>query len=357
MTEHAFLPPSSAGVWRVCAMWPAMNKAYPETEPSESAAEGTAAHEVLFGDVTDRASNGVLVTEEMHQGARQARAYLDAQGGQDDWITESTIKAAAVHELNWGTPDAVAKEPGTLHIADYKFGYGVVDPSDWWQGINYAALVLVQDPEYLPAQVKFHIMQPRAYHADGPMRSHTLPIAEVVRRIVQLRLAAWEAVHEPKAVTGAHCEHCPGRGYCEALRLDAMRSADVSMAVTPHELPPEALGIEALIVERAIERLEARRSGLQVQVMDAMSRGAQVPGWIAASTPGRERWTRSEAEMLAIGTLLDVPISKQVLLTPKQARDEGLPPSVAAKFSERGPSKIKAVIDDGSLIRKVFGDY
>jgi len=44
MSDHAFLPPSSAHRWVHCPLSASLEAAYPEREQSPSAIEGSAAH-------------------------------------------------------------------------------------------------------------------------------------------------------------------------------------------------------------------------------------------------------------------------------------------------------------------------
>src|SRR5947199_221161 len=113
---HAYLPPSGAPHWRFCAMWAAMNEAFPQGD-TEDAATGTAAHwvfEQMFYarpvDLTSVAANGVPVTQEMLDGAalyvRVVDADLAALGLDRRYLViERPVAMPTVHAQNWGTPD------------------------------------------------------------------------------------------------------------------------------------------------------------------------------------------------------------------------------------------------------------
>jgi len=366
MSEHAYLPPSGAHAWVHCAVWPKMSQRFPEADSPESA-EGTAAHWVCVEARAGRepapgtrAPNGVAVTNEMLEGAdvwMRATGPADAQ----DHTEQRVGHAPGV--LNWGTPDLWRLSPGWLDVWDYKFGHEHVEVFENWQLTNYAELIRdelgingVADQQL---QVRLHVVQPRSYHRDGPVRTWTVgPLSNLRAAFNILNSAAARAVQpEPVAAVGTHCKHCPGRHACQALHRNALAAVDYAGHATPIELPPEALGHELRALDRAAALLDARRTGLQAQAMAVIKQGQRVPFYAVEPGQSRERWTRPPAEVLAVAEAMEVKgIGRTELVTPAQARELGLDPSLVAAFSERPPGAVRLVADDGSKARRAFSN-
>lgn len=347
-TTHAFLPPSGADAWVHCALWPTMNARYPsgDTDASE---EGTAAHWVVaertWGVVHqagDRAPNGFVVTKEMLDGAdlwlRAVRPVL----GQELHV-EETLPPSKYAPDNWGTPDlwTWSEASRTLDVYDYKFGHGYV-PATTWQLVNYAGLVLATMETDLDVTVRLHIVQPRCYDAE-PHRTHATRASHLRAQVNRLTNAAAEAHHpEPKACTGSHCKHCPGRHACSALQRDGFASMDEAFRTTPQELPPGALAVEMQLVERALERLQARVTGLREQCL-SLAREARLPGWSIERGRGTKKWKGDPDHVVAMGEAFGITLSKKVVaVTPGQAIAAGLPAEIvdAISTTTAGPEKL-----------------
>lgn len=376
--QHAFLPPSGANAWVVCALWPTMNFRFPELEEGVEAAEGTAAHwvveELLYHRpvaVDQVAGNGVPVTLQMLEGAdvyveEVGRAYASLRSV-THYAVEQTVAIPAVHANNWGTPDAwiFGHNPTTgrarLIIVDYKFGHGFVEVFENWQLVDYASGILDHlgvdggGDQYI--DVEFVVVQPRSYHKGGPVRRWTTRASEL-RPLVNKLAGAAEAAHmpHPKARPDpAACKHCPGRHACEALQREAYHAADVAGMSTPLEMPLDAMALELRLLERAQKLLEARASGLSEQLEHALAGGASTPYY--ALLPGESKlvWSKPAAEVLALGQLAGVDLARpREPVTPTQAK-RLLDPALLAAYAERTRPALKLSPVDTAGARKVFG--
>ena len=384
MGAHAFLPPSSAAIWLHCAAAPSMWQKYPEPEDSPSAAEGTAAHWVfaalmapehdvgIFPRVGSIAPNGVVVTQEMVEGAalfievvEEARAIP----GLLDTCTqiEQRVSISNVHVENWGTPDAwiFGHNPTTgrarLVVADYKFGHGYVEVFENPQLLDYAAGILYDELKIDGAgdrqiDIEFVIVQPRSYHRDGPVRRWVVPADQCRAHFNSLRMAA-EAATKPNPLASpgaARCKHCSARHACPALQAEAYASADKARDSLPLDLPTAALALEASILQEALGLLAARVSGLEEQIEYALRAGQAVPGWCLASEPGRTKWAREIGEIIALGQLCGADLSVPAVVTPTQAR-KLIDPAIVAAYSVSGAGALKLKQTNNSQARRVFG--
>lgn len=357
---HAFLPPSGAGAWVKCPLWPTMNAAYPRP-PSPESEEGEAAHWVLTQEqprVGDVAPNGAVVSDEMLIGAEM---WHDALGPREfPCHVEETLPATEViHPDCWGTPDLWAVCEGTLQVADYKYGHGIVPAVENWQLLTYAALAL--HSQDMPAvgvdRIVLTIVQPRGYGAKGgPVRHWEVDVLDMPEYIRTLHDAAALATGDnPPARPGPHCGYCPGRHACSALQEAGGYIADYSGRGYRSDLTAAQLGYELRALDAAADLLDARRTGLQEQAVAMIRRGEPVPHYRLDSTAGREEWTRPIDEVLALGEALGVPLSKPAApITPAQARKAGLDKDLVAAFSQRKPGATKLVADDGAEARQAF---
>lgn len=360
MTTHAPFAPSGLATIVACPGAFKMRKLYPEDEDSPSAMEGTAAHwvasEMLLGRTHaagELAPNGVAVTEEMLDGAEM---YADALAPYLDGAKiETPVSCASIHADCYGTPDFSRLRENTLIVADYKFGHRHVEVFENWQLLAYAAGEMFYWHGEGELEIIFLIIQPRSYHRDGPVREWRMPASELPAYVERLR-AACIAAEQPDApcVPSIHCQDCSASHACPALQNAAYSALDIAGQSAPLELTPEATGLELRIIEWAIERLKARQSGLSEQAQAMLRSGTSVPGYALEAGTGREKWAKSVEEVIALGGMMGVNVSKPGVITPKQAIKAGLPAEIVRAYSETPVGEVKLVRSNEKQLRKVF---
>lgn len=371
---HSILPPSGAAAWQACPMWVTMNGRYPQDDTPASL-EGTAAHwvfaEMLAGVVVTegmQAPNGVYVTEEMIDGGELVCDTVRARIPADEALhVEEQVAIKRIHAQCFGTPDIWAHltTAGVLEVIDYKFGHRFVDEYENWQGIAYIAGIV----DLLAAQlnvgeglldqhltVNFTVIQPRCYYKGSPVRTWKVNAADIRAHINLLIAAAGRALSaDPVATTNAECSNCPGRHACPALQKAAYGDAETSVQSTPVELPPAAASLELRMLERALERLQARVDGMREAVTTYIRQGHATPWHRAEQGFGRQAWTVPVDQVLAMGTLMGIDLSKQGVKTPKQALKLGIDESVIMGYSLTPLGSVKLVSDNPADARRVFG--
>jgi hypothetical protein len=139
------------------------------------------------------------------------------------------------------------------------------------------------------------------------------------------------------------------------LQRSTLAALDEAGRPTPMALPPPALGLELRLINRAIERLKARESGLKEEALNKIRTGTSVPGFMTEAGKGRETWKVPLAEVKALGELMGVAVTKESPLTPKQAIKAGLTKELVESFSFTPTGELKLVEDDGSFLRRTFG--
>lgn len=363
---HSFLPPSGASAWSKCALWPTMNARFPQDDSPESI-EGTAAHWVADEFLAQRypaemspAPNGTLVTGEMLEGAELRTEVIETRMGGKKLHVEELVKIGAIREECFGTPDVWAFnfDTAVLSIIDYKFGHKFVDEFFNPQGLLYAfgiidSLNLPGDPKHVT--VSFTIVQPRCYMRGEPVRTHRYTLAEAYPYLDDLKRAALAAHHaRPQATTGDHCQYCPGRHACPALQEVAYSAAEVSNDRQPHDLSPRAAALELRMLERALERLEARVDGLRELTLANLKAGVAIPYYHIGEGRGRQQWNIPIEQVVTIGQMLGKDLSKPGVVTPTQAKKLGVDESLIAAYSFIPTGNLKLVADNPSDARRVF---
>lgn len=385
--SHSMIPPSSAGIWGKpggCTGWVIMAQTYPEPVENCAAKEGTASHEIaermnqanakarvgyptkdeVVGSIT---SNGVVFTEEMYDAAEMfaddvamVMRETSVFGGPHLGI-ERRIEAKRIHELSFGTADAFlyARNQGRIYIWDYKFGFEVVEAYENWQSINYLAGIIeeleINGHVEQHTTVHVRIVQPRAFHRDGPIREWVVKASDLRAHFNILQANAHKALGpDAEYKTGSHCKHCPGRHACPAALKAGLGLYEVAAQTVPVELSAEALAVQYSIVQRARKQLEYLESGFEEQIKELIRKGANVQGYCVEERVGRERWAKPVAEVIALGDMLGHNLRKGGAITPNQARKLGIDDAVIMAYSEKPKTGLKIVLDNGNKAKQIF---
>lgn len=373
--QHAFLAPSAAGRWGVCALSASLEAAYPETEESPESLEGTAAHWVvecvLRGHtipVGFQTPNSVAVTQEMLEGASLVAKTIEATIG-PHWremiVIERRVQIPRIHPQHcWGTPDyrAWAQPPDgrlILFLFDYKFGHGIVDVIENDQLVAYQSGLLDEMPGLDDQRtiVSMTIIQPRAYHRDGPVRTWRVLASDLRSQVNRLRNQAESALlpSPPATPDPEACKNCRGRVHCEANQRAGYSAAEKGQQSTPINMSPHALGLELRALKRAQALLNARVTGLEEEAVSIIKRGKLVPFWMMESTPGKLKWNKPVPEVIALGQIYGVDVQAEPdVITPTQAKAKGLPESLVDAYASRPTGAAKLVFDDGTKARLTF---
>lgn len=273
---------------------------------------------------------------------------------------ERKLPCPYVHHENYGTPDAFVfnKDTATLHIFDYKYGFSYVEEFENWQCINYAIAIagFLKIPFDAAVTVCITIVQPRSYNRGSQVRSWSFPISKLTEYGETLHRAAKMAMcDDAPCVPGDWCEHCNGRHACEALQRTALVATDKAFSSIPLVLPPLAAARELRAMQRSAKMLEARMTGLQQQLLDLCRKGTDVPGFGIERAQGRQRWTRPIPEVIALGQMFGLDVSKPGVITPKQSVKLGVPAGVVGQMSDEPLGEWRLVEVTTDKARKVFG--
>lgn len=342
-----------------------MQEQFPDDGDNTAAREGTAAHEVLarvlageivaLGSLTE---NGTVVDKTMIDGAHLMLDNIEATLGPawpDLVLVEQTLAgSASLGPDVWGTPDVRTIDRADVPRItwDYKYGHGLVEVYKNLQLLTYEEL----RPQKFSDNIDLRIVQPRAFHPDGPVRRWTTNTTMWARAYTEIREAVAEAVgHATRLRVGNECDYCSARRACPELARVSGRLADYAKMGQPFDLSALALGDELAYTTQAIALLEARRSGLDAQATRFIEQGQPVPGWELARGRGSTDWIVPAEHVINMGMLHGLNLAKPAeAVTPLQAKELGFDPDLVRDFSKRTPGAEK-LVKASSKAEQVFG--
>ena len=380
MGDHSRIGPSASSQWVHCPGSVSMQAGYPNG--GHAADEGNASHwaasEILEhlkagSDASldhvaslkgQKAPNGIILTDEHIDNARE---YINdivttvlARGlSLSQLHIEEKVHASSVHSESWGTVDCWVYDPikREVIIWDYKYGFGLVEVFENWQAINYAIGVIdglrIPDRELA---VTMRIAQPRPYHPDGSIREWRVQAVELRPYANKLHHAAALALSgTPTITSGDHCKYCRARHGCGSAAKAALAAMDYTGEARITELPPEAIGLELAMLQRASKAIESRLSGLEAQAISMLMSGKLIQGYGLEPGKGRKTWNKPAGEVFFLGKMLGIDLKrKDEPITPTQGLKAGLSKELIAAYSYVPTKGLKLVRDDGSKAREVF---
>lgn len=373
----ARLRPSSAHRWVKCPASVQMQEAFPETEESEPAREGTAAHYVgeqvlisaqstslkLCSDFIGQfAPNGVMIDETMCDAANDyvmdVMKVCQAGGLLRSVQIEQGVKIGRVHATeNEGTPDCWVFNSvnRTLDVWDFKYGFGIVEAFENWQLIDYAVGIIDQlGDSDLQLTVNIRIVQPRSYHADSTIRVWTVQASELRTYANELHhQGALALTDNPPAKSGEHCKNCSAFFSCQTAHRSSLNSIDVGGSMAIEVIPNDQLKLHRETLQRASKAIEQRLKAIDGQIEGLIEQGQIVDGLALDNPPGSLKWIKPEADILMMGQMLGVELGSIKLKTPTQCK-KLIDEAVIKGYSAHSKSKTKIVNSENTKAAKVF---
>ncbi len=366
---HSPVGPSQLAIVRRCAGSVAMSYPFKDEPDTEEAVEGHAAHWVAFEMLFERpcvvgeaAPNGVIVTEEMIDGAELYRATVNEARCELEYI-EQKIPVPRIHDACFGTPDYLGYSPtwAVIRATDYKFGHRYVDVYENEQLVAYVeGLIDLHQLDDQAVMVEFTIVQPRCYHPEGPVRRWKVRACDL-RTLVNECAAQAEIAMKPGAPckTGEHCRDCKGRRACATLDRAGGLLIDLVGSLEAITQSPEEVGNELRIIDGAIARLEALRTARAEQALQFLRSGKRVPHYEVGFSQPRDIWVKPVSEIKMLGELLDVALVTEEPCTPKQAiaklKKKDIDGSVIKGYSETPRGAAKLIPASLVNAQKIFG--
>lgn len=263
--DHATWAASATARNVYCAGALTLAQYAPPQKESIHSARGTACHQIaekclrtgvdastFLGEIEKTKEHDIEIDEELVNSAQEyvdyCRALADSVGAHQQWVEQKfSLEQLGTPFDAGGTGDFVHFDPHAkaLEIVDLKNGMGVVDVNENPQLRTYGLGALLAHPELDVETVKVTIVQPRAPHKDGRIRSETFHVADLIDWTADLLKAmnrSKQAMDEHAAAGGnsvlldewnakwlqpGKCTFCPVEGSCPALKRDALSVAAV----------------------------------------------------------------------------------------------------------------------------------
>lgn len=349
--DHSVWSASATAANWTCAGRLAMTTISPDDEESIYAAEGTAAHEIAeralrsdkncakyLGEIIKTKKFEIEITEEIVESAQKFVDYVDSLNDVVNHRCELFLEQKySLESLEppfdaGGTCDAIVVNPvmNILEVVDLKHGRGVVDVNENKQTRTYALLALLNINPKLASQIdyiKSTIVQPRAYHKSGIIRSETFHVADLVEWTADLMKAMgrskvaldeFEQINgsrvkfdewAEKNLTPGNCKFCPAEGSCPALRKKALTVApevakiwfeDPSLETPPTMtnqvdiLSPDEL---AHILD-GLDVLEDWIKAIRSRAHTEAEKGIKIPGYQLVEKIGNRKWAADEEKII-----------------------------------------------------------
>lgn len=314
--DHSRLGASKAERWMNCPGSVRMSEGMPDGQ-TIYAAEGTVGHEVAARALASNRDADYWVGQKFQTGdyvieidealAEAIQEYLDYVRERQKILAAELLveKTFSLEPLDppddmFGTSDTVLVIAAGrfLEIVDLKLGVGVVvDPEENAQLMYYAlgALIALRfDITMRPERIKATIVQPRAYHGDGPIRTYEFTYEKLVEFKNEL-FAKASQTQDPNAplTPGAWCRFCPAQAVCPAQRAHAIALAQTEFDDLPAvDIPgPEQLTLGQMV--DVLDKgyiIEDWLRAVRLHVQTLLEAGEAVPGWKLVERRATRKW-------------------------------------------------------------------
>lgn len=338
----------------------------PPDKESIHAARGTACHQIsekclrtgvdalaFLGTIEKTKEHDIEIDEELVNSAQEYVDYVRSKQGNARytgyenvlWIEERFSLADLQPPFDaGGTGDAIIFDPNTRHleIIDLKNGMGVVDAKENPQLRTYALGALLAHQDLDVETVTVTIVQPRAPHKDGRIRSETFHVADLVAwtadlmRAMGRSKAAMDAFELAKNnsvlmdewvdtwLRPGKCTFCPAEGTCPKLRKEAMAVAaiyfepdtgEAKIGNLPTEMSPEKIA-ETLDL---LPMMEGWANAVRALAHNQAENGVKLPTpdgneYVLVDKIGHRKWKADDATVVSV-------LANDIALSPDEIYD------------------------------------
>lgn len=330
MTLHSSYAFSSSHRWLKNRCPASVNRQKGKPSKSNDAAEiGTAAHElgefcIRMGirpiDCLGLKFNGRVVDHDMINAVEVYVGHITANRIGAMLERRVELKLDGRDDI-FGTADSITFIDRTLYVDDYKHGYGVVEVPDNTQLICYAVASLDTFNAWFKVDyVTVTIIQPRANHIDGVIRSYTYTVNELMawRDVV---VESIQLADDPNAkpVAGSWCKYCLASPTCKARMIQTIEIAFDESEVTEDQL---------IKIYPEIEVVKNHLDSISDKVRELALAGKPIPDYKLVKKRTRAKCTEVESlekECVSLGIkaddLYDRKLKAKTNITPVIGKD------------------------------------
>lgn len=325
--------------------------------------EGNAAHwlaSVVFNgthtveEMIDRkAPNGVLITMDIaeHVADYLEELQLSPDGAEWRGMEHVTSFSGAAWNVN-ARADHIAIWNGNLYIDDFKYGYSIVSPEMNWTLIAHAIGFCLQN-NFAPDTITFAIHQPRAPHRDGRTRSHKITYAELFEFYSEL--TAKLTFPSDTLQTGSHCYKCPSFASCPARQDAELNAIEAAHVAFNAHIDNIELAARMDQIARAMDLLKQSKEAYEEAAKYRIKSGQILDNYTVEDELTNRVWKDGVTPEI-MGALTGKILTKQTLLSPRQAEQAGVNPIVVASLTERRSKGVKLVrVNANKKAERLFG--
>lgn len=363
-TPHSPIGASSFSRWSNCPGSVPLSKQVGDARTSQWAAEGTVAHAIveyflthrlpfswhLLGLVVTESGYEVEITEEMMDAVETCVNYVyetaAEYGVPPEFIqSEQRVTLETISNDCFGTCDVVICKPyQRIHVIDYKHGAGIpVDITNNGQLLYYAYGALLAMPHEAQreiSEIAITIVQPRAQHHEGPIRTQVLTRDQLDIFVGQLK-AAVNRINAGNVdiVPGAWCRFCAAKLSCPGIRTEMTSRAqsDFTKMNAPQPPAPQALTPEqiAAVLTHA-PMIKDWLKAVQDHAVEVAST-TRIPGYKLVRTLSNREWVDMDA-----ATKLFYPMLGDQIFEPYKLKS---PAKMEKLKSDLSKSELKKMVD------------
>lgn len=319
---HSEIGASSAYRWVACPGSVKLSRGF-KNETSSYAAEGTLAHDISEKCLKEGFEpyefigqefkvkgfpDKIEFTDELAEAAEEYVSYVNSKAchKHKTLFVEESFVVEELHPNAYGRNDACVVDMFDLEIIDLKAGKGkVVEVDDNLQLIYYALGALASRP--FIENVTITIVQPRAKHSKGTIRSKTYTVEEIYSFVPKLKEAIEEVYSDnPSFNPGDHCQFCPASGSCKAQTEEAFKKAnlifkDVVAKNEPIELPsPESLSVDEISkILESTPMLDSFLRAVNSHAFNLINSGTEIPNYKTVRKKTRRKFEEDAADILS----------------------------------------------------------
>ena len=234
---HSMWAPSASERWLICPKSVIETQAMPVPDASPAAAEGSVAHDwcekILLGerelnDVEDDTMRaGVEIYTEYAEGVFETYENPGYEVEGTVQLEQIIPGGSPPYWSCFGSADFFIYDEDDNQmpeVIDFKYGRHLVEVENNTQLMLYA-IGLVDDIQWA-GPVKLTIVQPRAAHKDGPIRSWVVTGKQLRDLKIRARKTLLDAHKTPKKA-GDHCHYCLLAPSCEAKHVEVQALAGI----------------------------------------------------------------------------------------------------------------------------------
>lgn len=334
---HSLNSPSSFARRIGCPGSANMEKNMP-SQSSPYAAEGTAAHELgercLKEDLTANYFRGKTIVVEKDGSRNEFTVDGDMIEAVDVYVEycrplmgrhmiEHKFDLPFLGADEKGTSDFTALKDGILHVVDYKHGKGVsVEVVNNVQGLCYALGAMKEFQNDNWHTVRITIVQPRAYHDDGPIRTWDVPRNEMFDYLLEFSSAAKETEYSDAPLhVGPWCRFCKAKVNCPAQLKFAQETLEMDFSEpTSQPVPPEFLSDERILdlVFNKVKLIELWCQSLKDYAQKKAEAGNPIKGSKLVYTRAVRMWKDKETAEVVLRNRFGEKIYEKKFVTAPQ---------------------------------------